>query len=91
MANDADEDSTPPVPSAIIGHIDNRSLLAVLGNIVIEQQQHGDTLKGLYNELRALAVPAPKAWAFRLLDELDRHHQKDAANIYAFRGVAEGT
>ncbi len=74
--NDFD-DSTPTV--VVIGHVDNKPLLALVGDYMLETKEHARRLEALYFELRALEAPAPPGFSARTLAEFERHHEADKA------------
>jgi hypothetical protein len=76
-------DRTP----TLVGHPANREVLKIIGNLRIEARHHSVQLNELYVLLRASAVPAPEHWAQELVDELDRHHQADGAQIEQLRAT----
>lgn len=82
-----DEESTPPVPARRIGHPDNRQLLAVVGNFRLEAQEHTRGLQRIYDTLVGLTEPAPVVFGPQLLDEMERHHAKNGANIAALAAL----
>lgn len=76
-------DRTP----TLVGHLENRPILKIIGNLRIEAKHHTEKLDALYKTLRASAVPAPQHWAQELLAELDRHHTADGEQIEELRAA----
>lgn len=86
--NGHDDDETPEPAS--FGHPDNRPFLAVLGNFVLEAQEHNRRIDGLYQELRVLDRPAGKLYEEKVLGELERHHHADGEHLAAMTSVVRG-
>lgn len=82
-----DTPTPQPVP---VGHAGNRELLAVIGNLRIEAQQHGRQLGALYDAVRAMNHDAPKFVGQSLLHEYRRHEQKTAENLAELALLFEG-
>jgi hypothetical protein len=79
---DADDLTPTVVP---IANVQNREMLGILGNYLLEARQHVINLETLYTNLRQLSYPAPQAWAMKALDEFERHQTENEDNLGKLR------
>lgn len=84
MSSSNEKDDTPP-PEPRIGFSDNRGLLGIFGNYLLELKEHDRRFESLYDELRQMDYPAPRVWAEKVLIEFERHHDTDGENLQSLR------
>ena len=72
-----------------IGNTENRELLAVVGNLLMEAKAHSSRLESIYEMLRAQTTPATPAVAHALVDAHTEHRNRVDENITALRALAK--
>ena len=77
-------DDDPSAPVARLAHPENRPLLLILGDLIIEAKTHSNRLEALYEELIVLPHSA-HPWAGKFLDEQERHHAEQASMLVRLR------
>lgn len=87
QGNGHDDELTPTV-GIVIGHPQNREILSFLANNVLELQEHTRIVTQLYMMLRDLETPITPKMRGQLVDEYERHHTADSANLAALKLVA---
>lgn len=86
MAANGDPEETPQ-PERIIANPQNREIVTILGNLVIEARQHTLGLRALYDMARDWSGVVPRAWGYKLIEEEERHVERSTAQLIALRAV----
>lgn len=79
----SDEAPVRPAPPA------NQALLAILGNLIFESQQHTIWLRQIYDDLKAAEHPAEQVFGSKMLLEFERHHAAQGTGVEALRAYVQ--
>lgn len=73
-----------------IANLDNRRLLAIVGDMRMAAHRSANALDRIYETLKGMANAAPPAFAPLLLEEMERQHAQSGESIGKLREFVEG-
>lgn len=73
MSTNGDAETPEPDSGAGIKNGANQELVTFVGNLIVEARQQVIALRTLYDALRELVSPAPKLWAYKLVESQEAH------------------
>lgn len=90
MSDEHDDDENGAV-APTIANLENRRLLAVLGDMKLAAHEHNRKLDLLYDTLRGMPHVAPPAFAPMLLEAQEEHLRRVGETVENLRDIVKGT
>jgi hypothetical protein len=80
------DDVVTPVMTPI-KNPENRTLAAVIADLVLEARQHTNGLRTLYQQICLMDGAVPRSWGMQLVEEKERHLDRETQQLESLRLV----